>query len=85
MRRHLILAVSALAATAPVAAQDAARVEPQNYRVVVDNPQVRVLSYTGRPGTGRLRQRHALAPCPPDGAADAGQGQSQQRRQDRGS
>ncbi len=52
MRRHLILAVFALAASTPVAAQDAARVQPQNYRVVIDNPQVRVLSYTGRPGMG---------------------------------
>ncbi len=52
MRRHLMLAVPALATIAPAVAQDAARVQPQNYRVVVDNPQVRVLSYTGRPGMG---------------------------------
>jgi hypothetical protein len=33
-------------------AQDAARVQPQSYRVVVDNPQVRVLEYRAKPGMG---------------------------------
>jgi beta-alanine degradation protein BauB len=33
-------------------AQDAARVQPQSYRVVLDNPQVRVLEYRAKPGMG---------------------------------
>ena len=36
----------------PAAAQDAARVQPTSYRVVIDNPQVRVLEYQSRPGMG---------------------------------
>lgn len=52
MRRHLIAGVLVLLAAGPGAAQDAARVQPQSYLVVVDNAQVRVLEYTGRPGMG---------------------------------
>ena len=33
-------------------AQDASRVQPAAYRVVLDNAQVRVLEYTSRPGMG---------------------------------
>jgi hypothetical protein len=33
-------------------AQDAVRVQPGSYRVVLDNSSVRVLEYDGRPGMG---------------------------------
>ena len=33
-------------------AQDAAKVEPRSYRVVLENEKVRVLEYTARPGLG---------------------------------
>ena len=33
-------------------AQDAARAEPRNFRVILENDKVRVLEYTSRPGLG---------------------------------
>jgi mannose-6-phosphate isomerase-like protein (cupin superfamily) len=46
----LVAVLSSFAATAST--QDAARVQPSSYRVVVDNDKVRVLEFTGRPGMG---------------------------------
>lgn len=40
------------AAGAPAAAQDAARMQPRSYRVVLENDQVRVLEFKSRPGMG---------------------------------
>ena len=34
------------------ASQDAAKVQPSSYRVVLENDSVRVLEFTGRPGMG---------------------------------
>jgi hypothetical protein len=51
----LILAAGAAGAAALAAAafgQDATRVQPGSYRVVLDNASVRVLEYNGRPGMG---------------------------------
>jgi hypothetical protein len=36
----------------PAASQDAARVQPRSYRVVLDNDKVRVLEFDSRPGMG---------------------------------
>ena len=36
----------------PATAQDAARIQPGSYQVRLDNAQVRVLEFTGRPGMG---------------------------------
>ena len=54
MRRQFILGLGAvLAGLADLAkAQDAAKVQPSSYRVVLDNDRVRVLDYNGRPGMG---------------------------------
>lgn len=38
--------------SAPGAAQDAARMQPESYRVVFENASVRVLEYNARPGMG---------------------------------
>ena len=46
----LVAASCVLAST--VLAQDAAKVQPASYRVVLDNDNVRVLEFTGRPGMG---------------------------------
>ncbi len=63
-RRSLLGAVpGALAATlaaslstslvaVPAEAQDATRAQPGNYKVVLDNAEVRVLQYNSRPGMG---------------------------------
>lgn len=54
-RRELmrILAGLGLAVgAADVLAQDAAKVDPRGYKVLVDNDQVRVLEYIGRPRLG---------------------------------
>ncbi len=47
----LLAALSALG-TAPAQAQDAVRAQPGNYRVVLENPHMRVLEYNSRPGMG---------------------------------
>jgi hypothetical protein len=36
----------------PAASQDAAKVQPSSYRVVLENDSVRVLEFIGRPGMG---------------------------------
>jgi hypothetical protein len=51
----LLAALAGLAAQAKsgtVAAQDAVKVMPRAYRVALENEQVRVLEFTGRPGMG---------------------------------
>jgi quercetin dioxygenase-like cupin family protein len=52
-RRPLILAVLlTCAVAAPAAAQDAAKMQPRSYRVVLENDKVRVLEFRARPGMG---------------------------------
>jgi hypothetical protein len=46
-----VAAVVSLFASVAVA-QDAARVQPKNYRVVIDNNKVRVLEFRSQPGKG---------------------------------
>ncbi len=53
MKRPLwspILSVGLIAVT--VQAQDAARVQPESYKVRTDNDKVRVLEFNGQPGMG---------------------------------
>ncbi len=50
-RRLLMLAAGAAVPDAPPR-QDPTGVQPDNYRVVLDNAQVRVLDYRARPGMG---------------------------------
>ncbi len=52
MRRALLAALPALALMDSASAQDAAKVQPQAYRVALDNDKVRVLEYNSRPGMG---------------------------------
>ncbi len=47
----LAASLSSLAAI-PAEAQDAAHAQPGNYKVVLDNAEVRVLQYYSRPGMG---------------------------------
>ena len=48
----LTLAVLLCLTGVPAAGQDAARVQPRSYRVLVDNAKVRVLEFNSRPGMG---------------------------------
>jgi hypothetical protein len=48
----LLFAAAAAAAAPPALAQDAARMQPRSYRVVLENDKVRVLAYAARPGMG---------------------------------
>ncbi len=50
-RAARLAAVLSLFASVTVA-QDAARVQPKNYRVVIDNNKVRVLEFRSQPGKG---------------------------------
>jgi len=50
-RTALLGALLALIA-APAYAQDAARIQPNSYKVRLDNDKVRVLEFTGQPGMG---------------------------------
>jgi hypothetical protein len=54
MKRRSVLGLGAvLAGLAHLArAQDAAKVQPSSYRVVLENDRVRVLDYSGHPGMG---------------------------------
>ena len=54
MKRRFVLGLGAvLAELAHFAkAQDAAKVQPSSYRVVLENDRVRVLEYNGHPGMG---------------------------------
>jgi hypothetical protein len=52
VRAALLLAACAL----PAAAQDAAKVQPNSYKVVFENDRMRVLEYNSRPGMGACGQ-----------------------------
>ena len=47
-----LLGIMGLASTGDVAAQDASKVNPRSYRVVLENEKVRVLEYRSLPGFG---------------------------------
>lgn len=54
-RRELLQVLAGLgiaASTADVVAQDAAKMDPRAYKVVLENERVRVLEYTGKPRLG---------------------------------
>lgn len=51
-RRQAVALLSAFGISADALAQDAVSSDPRSFRVVVDNPQVRVLEYKSRPGLG---------------------------------
>ena len=52
-RRQLVALLGAFGIAPEAAeAQDAARVDPRNYRVVIENDKVRVLDYASLPGGG---------------------------------
>ncbi len=52
LRRAVLYALPFLALGTQASAQDAAKVQPQSYRVAFENDKVRVLEYTSRPGMG---------------------------------
>jgi hypothetical protein len=52
VRRNLLRLLPLLALAEPAAAQDAAKIQPQAYRVALNNDRVRVLDYNSRPGMG---------------------------------
>ncbi len=54
LSRRQLMALLAAFGVAPeaVQAQDAARVDPRNYRVLFENEKVRVLDYASQPGGG---------------------------------
>jgi len=52
LRRALLAALPMLALGADVEAQDAAKVQPQSYRVALENESLRVLEFNSRPGMG---------------------------------
>jgi hypothetical protein len=54
-RRDLLLLIAAIGGAAspvPSRAQDAAKINPRSYRVVLENEHVRVLEYLAKPGIG---------------------------------
>ncbi len=51
-RRALLYVLPCMALSAVVRAQDAAKVQPQSYRVAFENDKVRVLEFNSRPGMG---------------------------------
>lgn len=52
LRRAMLAALPALLAAGSAQAQSAAVVQPQSYKVVLENDYVRVLEYNSRPGMG---------------------------------
>jgi hypothetical protein len=52
LRRAMLCALPLLALSERAAAQDAAKMQPQTYRVAMENQHVRVLEYNSRPGMG---------------------------------
>src|SRR5277367_1017901 len=52
LRRNLLRLLPILVLAESAEAQDAARVQPQTYRVALENDKVRVLDYNSRPGMG---------------------------------
>ena len=51
-RRALIALLPGLLVAGESAAQDAARVQPRAYKVVLDNEHLRVIEFNSRPGLG---------------------------------
>ena len=52
LRRALIGVLPLLALAESASAQDAAKMQSQSYRVVLENDKLRVLEYNSRPGVG---------------------------------
>lgn len=52
LRRTLLAALPLLALADSVQAQDAAKVQPRAYRVVLENDKLRVLEFISKPGMG---------------------------------
>jgi beta-alanine degradation protein BauB len=52
LRRALLTALPLIALTERSEAQDAAKMQPQSYRVAMENDHVRVLDFNSRPGMG---------------------------------
>jgi beta-alanine degradation protein BauB len=52
LRRNLLRVLPMLALAEGAEAQDAAKVQPQSYRVALENDKLRVLDYNSRPGMG---------------------------------
>lgn len=52
LRRALLVAIPALLLADAADAQDAVRVQPRAYKVLLDNDRVRVLEFNSRPGMG---------------------------------
>jgi beta-alanine degradation protein BauB len=52
LRRALVRALPLIALAQCADGQDAAKVQPQSYRVVFENDKLRVLEYNSRPGMG---------------------------------
>jgi len=52
LRRSLLCALPLLALSSAGNGQDAAKIQPQSYRVALENDKLRVLEYNGRPGMG---------------------------------
>ena len=52
LRRNLLRLLPLLAFAESAHAQDAVKVQPQSYRVALENDKLRVLDYNSRPGMG---------------------------------
>ena len=52
LRRALLALIPAMAYADSALAQDAAKVQPDSYRVALENEKVRVLDFLSRPGMG---------------------------------
>jgi hypothetical protein len=52
LRRTLLRLLPLLALAESAEAQDAAKIQPQSYRVAFENDKLRVLDYNSRPGMG---------------------------------
>jgi hypothetical protein len=52
LRRSLLRVLPMIALAECAVAQDAAKVQPQSYRVAFENDKLRVLDYNSRPGMG---------------------------------
>lgn len=52
LRRALLALLPMLAVAESADAQDAAKIQPQSYRIALENDQLRVLDFRSRPGMG---------------------------------
>jgi hypothetical protein len=50
--RNLVFGLAAVVTASTLSAQDPAKVQPRSYRVLLENPEVRVLEYSSVPGMG---------------------------------